>query len=111
MVCVIKHIPESLKKTQAEVIEGSSKRAGEDLEQESAKKQKLVEHVQDEVDDTAEMKIYMKIIPDDEIAIDDIPLSTKPSIIVDSKINKEGKISSYHLIRADGSSKRYTSMI
>nr|GEW80152.1 hypothetical protein [Tanacetum cinerariifolium] len=57
------------------------------------------------------MKIYMKIIPDDEIAIDVIPLATKPPIIVGWKIIKEGKISSYHLIRANGSSKRYASMI
>nr|GEU73319.1 hypothetical protein [Tanacetum cinerariifolium] len=53
----------------------------------------------------------MKIIPDDEIAIDAIPLATKPLIIVDWKIIKERRISSYHLIRADGSSKRYSSMI
>nr|GEY28326.1 hypothetical protein [Tanacetum cinerariifolium] len=56
------------------------------------------------------MKMYMKIIPDDEIVIDAIPLATKPPIIVDWKIIK-GKISSYYLIRADGSSKRYSSMI
>nr|GEU88907.1 non-lysosomal glucosylceramidase-like isoform X2 [Tanacetum cinerariifolium] len=57
------------------------------------------------------MKMYMKITPNDEIAIDAIPLATKPSIIVDWKIIKEGKISSYYLIRVDGSSKRYSSMI
>nr|GEY51504.1 hypothetical protein [Tanacetum cinerariifolium] len=56
-------------------------------------------------------ELYMKIIPDDEIAIDAIPLASKPPIIVDLKIIKEGKISSYHLIRGDGSSKRYPSMI
>nr|GEY75942.1 hypothetical protein [Tanacetum cinerariifolium]GEZ25319.1 hypothetical protein [Tanacetum cinerariifolium] len=39
------------------------------------------------------------------------PLATKPPIIVDWKIIKEGKISSYHIIRADESSKRYSSMI
>nr|GFC59169.1 hypothetical protein [Tanacetum cinerariifolium] len=57
------------------------------------------------------MKMYMMIIPDDEIAVDVIPLATKPPIIVDWKFIKDGKISSYHLIRADGSSKRYLSMI
>nr|GEY46508.1 hypothetical protein [Tanacetum cinerariifolium] len=72
------------------------------------------EHVEGEVDNDqreAEMKMYIKIIHDDEIAIDAIPLATKPLIIVDWKIIKEGKISSYHLIRADGSSKRYSSTI
>nr|GEX06227.1 hypothetical protein [Tanacetum cinerariifolium] len=49
----------------------------------------------------AEMKMYMKIIPNDEITIDDIPLATKPPIIVDWKIIKEGKINSYYLIKDD----------
>nr|GFC44033.1 hypothetical protein [Tanacetum cinerariifolium] len=59
----------------------------------------------------AEMKMYMNIVPDDEVAIDAIPLAIKPPIIVDWKIIKEGKINSYHIIRADRSSKRYSSMI
>nr|GEV41624.1 hypothetical protein [Tanacetum cinerariifolium] len=79
-------------KTRAE---GGSKRAGEELESDKSKKQKLDE----------------KIVSDDEVAINDIPLATKTLIIVDWKIIKEGKISSYHIIRADGSSKRYSSMI
>nr|GEU39099.1 hypothetical protein [Tanacetum cinerariifolium] len=58
-----------------------------------------------------EIKIYMRIVPDEEIAIDVIPLSTKPPVIVKDKIVKEGKISTYHIIRADESTKRYTSMI
>nr|GEZ08573.1 retrovirus-related Pol polyprotein from transposon TNT 1-94 [Tanacetum cinerariifolium] len=41
-----KNVEESLKKTQAEVTEGSSKRAGQELEQESAKKQKLAKQEQ-----------------------------------------------------------------
>nr|GEW68990.1 hypothetical protein [Tanacetum cinerariifolium] len=57
------------------------------------------------------MKLYMKIVPDEEIAIDAIPLSTKPLVIVEYKIVKEGKINTYHIIRADGSTKGYTSMI
>nr|GEY75489.1 protein FAR1-related sequence 5 [Tanacetum cinerariifolium] len=58
-----------------------------------------------------EMKLFVKIVPDEDIAIDDIPLATKPSVIVEYKIVKEGKISTYHIIRADRSTKRYTSMI
>nr|GFA47289.1 hypothetical protein [Tanacetum cinerariifolium] len=94
--------------------EGSSKRAGEKLKYDKSKKKKLDKQVEAEVDNDqreVEMKTYIKIIPDDDIAIDDIPLATKHPIIVDWKIIKEGKISSYHLIRADGSSKRYSSMI
>ncbi|GJS46185.1 hypothetical protein Tco_0596306 [Tanacetum coccineum] len=53
------------------------------------------------------MKELMKIVPDEEeVAVDAIPLATKPPSIVDWKIIKEGKISYYQIIRADGSSKR-----
>nr|GEX05583.1 ribonuclease H-like domain-containing protein [Tanacetum cinerariifolium] len=98
-------------KTRAE---RSSKREGGELESDKSKKHNLDEQVEAEVDNDqreTEMKMYTKIIHDDEIATDAIPLATKPPIIVDWKIIKEGKISSYHLIRADGSSKRYSSMI
>nr|GEZ47006.1 hypothetical protein [Tanacetum cinerariifolium] len=44
-----------------ELVEGSSKRAGEELTQESAKKQKVVDDKK-----TAELKQLMKIIPDEE---------------------------------------------
>nr|GEZ00054.1 hypothetical protein [Tanacetum cinerariifolium] len=88
---------------------GSSKRAGEELESDKSKKQKLDEKVEAKVDndqEEVEMKMYIKIVSDDEVAIDAIPLATKPPIIVDWKIIKEGKISSYHIIRANGSLKR-----
>ncbi|GJV94386.1 hypothetical protein Tco_1545963, partial [Tanacetum coccineum] len=42
---------------------------------------------------------------------DAIPLATKPPSIVDWKIIKEGKISQFHIIRADGSSIRYSAFI
>nr|GEV85227.1 hypothetical protein [Tanacetum cinerariifolium] len=63
------------------------------------------------VEPKPEMKMYMKIFSGDEVAIDAITLATKPPIIVDWKIIKEGKISSYHIISVDGSSKMYSSMI
>ncbi|GKB84079.1 hypothetical protein Tco_0956351 [Tanacetum coccineum] len=54
-----------------------------------------------------EARILVNIVPDEEeVAIDAIPLSTKPPCIVDWKIIKEGKISQFQIIRADGSSKR-----
>ncbi|GJR88918.1 hypothetical protein Tco_0212929 [Tanacetum coccineum] len=67
-------------------IERSSKRAKEELKSENLKKQKLDENVEAEVDDDQEeeeMKKHMEIVPDDEVAIDAIPLATKPPIIVD----------------------------
>ncbi|GJZ82945.1 ribonuclease H-like domain, reverse transcriptase, RNA-dependent DNA polymerase [Tanacetum coccineum] len=57
------------------------------------------------------MKKHMEIVPDDEVAIDAIPLATKPPIIIDWKIIKEGKMGYFQIIRVDGSSRRYSSMI
>ncbi|GKA42879.1 hypothetical protein Tco_0735539 [Tanacetum coccineum] len=94
--------------------EGSSKRVGEELESENLKKQKLDKNVEAKVDDDqeeAEMKKHMDVVPDDEVAIDAIPLATKPPIIVDWKIIKKGKMGYFQIIRADGNSKRYLSMI
>ncbi|GJU23645.1 putative reverse transcriptase domain-containing protein [Tanacetum coccineum] len=95
-------------KSQAE---GSKKRTREELESDNSKKQKIDENVEAKVDDEAEMKKHMEIVPDDEVAIDAIPLATKSPIIVDWKIIKEGKMGYFQIIRADGSSRRYSSMI
>ncbi|GJX68472.1 putative reverse transcriptase domain-containing protein [Tanacetum coccineum] len=99
-----KLVKESSKKADAEIAqESSSKRAGDELEQESIKKQKV-----DEDKETKELKSLMEVIPDEEeVAVDAIPLATKPPTIVDWKIHKEGKKSYYQIIRADGSSKMY----
>ncbi|GJS49244.1 hypothetical protein Tco_0599365 [Tanacetum coccineum] len=73
---------------RTDLVEGSSKRAGDELEQEVTKKQK-VDDVQEtaKVDDNqeaAKIKELMKIIPDEEeVALDAIPLATKPPTIVD----------------------------
>ncbi|GKB01315.1 hypothetical protein Tco_0829359 [Tanacetum coccineum] len=94
------------------------KRAGKEQKQESSKRQRMEddketdEHEEAKEDDEAEMKKHMEVVQDDEeIAIDAIPLATKPPIIVEYKIVKEGQKGFYHLIRADGSSNRYSSMI
>ncbi|GKC68036.1 putative ribonuclease H-like domain-containing protein [Tanacetum coccineum] len=47
------------------------------------------------------------VLDKEEVAIDVIPLATKPPSIVDWKIHKEGKKIYYQIIRADGSSKMY----
>ncbi|GJV68382.1 hypothetical protein Tco_1483891 [Tanacetum coccineum] len=94
--------------------EGSSKRAGDELESDKSKKQKIDEHVEAEKDDDqeeAEMKRHIEIVKDDEVAIDAILLATKPPIIVVYKIDKDGRVGYFKLIRAYGSSKRYSSMI
>ncbi|GJX64340.1 hypothetical protein Tco_0298683 [Tanacetum coccineum] len=73
---------------------------------------KKVEQKVDDDQEAAKMKELMKIIPDEEeVAVDAIPLATKPPSIFDWKIVKEGKISYHQIIRANGSSKRYSAFI
>ncbi|GJV01413.1 hypothetical protein Tco_1334982 [Tanacetum coccineum] len=88
--------------------EESFKRAGDELEFDMSKKQKIDKHVEVEKDDQkeAEMKRHIEIVKDDEVAIDAIPLATKPPVIVEYKIDKDGRMRYFKLIRADGSSKR-----
>ncbi|GJX11338.1 hypothetical protein Tco_0201197 [Tanacetum coccineum] len=99
-----KLVEESSKKVEAEIAQESSlKRAGTELEQESIKKQKV-----DKDKETSELQRVIEIIPDkEEVAIDAIPLATKPLSIIDYKIHKERKKTYYQIIRADGSSKMY----
>nr|GEV56412.1 hypothetical protein [Tanacetum cinerariifolium] len=97
------------------------KKAGFDLQQGSSKKQRL-DHQTEETEEEAgaegdsdqeveELKLYMRIIPEKDIAIEAIPLAIKPSVIIEYKIVKEVKINTYHITRANGSTRRYTSMI
>ncbi|GJT42679.1 hypothetical protein Tco_0951394 [Tanacetum coccineum] len=88
---------------RTDLVEGSSKRAGEELEQESTKKQKV-----DEDKDIAELQSLMEVIPDKkEVSIDDVPLAIKSPSIVGWKIHKEGKKSYYQIMRAYGKSQMY----
>ncbi|GJS49713.1 hypothetical protein Tco_0599834 [Tanacetum coccineum] len=90
------------------------KRAGKEQQKESSKKQKVKEEKEsEEVDeiDEAELKKLLVIKKDEDIAIDAIPLATKLPVIIDYKLHKEGMLVHYQLIRADESSKRYSSMI
>ncbi|GKC90678.1 hypothetical protein Tco_1151327 [Tanacetum coccineum] len=66
-------------KNMEDLVEGSSKRAEEELEKESTKKQKV-----DEDKDTTELQSLMEVITDEEeVAIDVVPLATKSPSIVD----------------------------
>ncbi|GKA94219.1 hypothetical protein Tco_0816205 [Tanacetum coccineum] len=108
------HMDSEVVKSSETRTEGSSKRAGDELEYDKSKKQKIDEHVEAEKDDDQEeerMKRHIKIVKDDKVAIDAIPLATKPPMIVEYKIDKNGRMGYFKLIRADGSSKRYSSMI
>ncbi|GKA38106.1 hypothetical protein Tco_0724671 [Tanacetum coccineum] len=100
---------ESSKRTEDELESDKSKKAESSEKKAEGSRKKSIEVKED---DEAEMKKHMEVVQDDEeIAIDVIPLATKPLIIVEYKIVKEGQKGFYHLIRADGSSNRYSSMI
>ncbi|GJT09239.1 hypothetical protein Tco_0856281 [Tanacetum coccineum] len=95
-------VKESSKKEKAEIAQkSSSKRVGEELEQESSKKQKIDDKEEtaevDEDKEITEFQRLVKIVPNDadDIAIDVIPLATKPLSIVYWKIYKEDKKSYY----------------
>nr|GFA50326.1 hypothetical protein [Tanacetum cinerariifolium] len=86
-VAMDSEVMEGSKKTQVEVTEGSSKRVGYEIEQESAKRQRL-----EKEDDTVGMKRCLEIVPkDDDVTIEATPLSSKSLTIADYKIYKEGK--------------------
>ncbi|GKD75785.1 hypothetical protein Tco_1334067 [Tanacetum coccineum] len=58
-----------------------------EMKRENTKKQKG-----DDDQEEVEMKRHIKIVKDDEVAIDAIPLATKPLVIVDYKIDKDGRM-------------------
>nr|GEU68356.1 hypothetical protein [Tanacetum cinerariifolium] len=82
---------------------GKGKRAGEELIQESNKKQKVEDDKEKD-----KLKWLMETISDEEeVAIDVIPLAVKSLRIVDWKIHKEGKKGYYQIVRADEKSQIY----
>ncbi|GJT21562.1 hypothetical protein Tco_0891499 [Tanacetum coccineum] len=99
----------------SEVQESKEKKEeGKEQQKESLKKQKVEEEKESEEvdeDNEVELKKLLVIKNDEDIAIDTIPLATKLPVIIDYKLHKEGMLVHYQLIRANGSSKRYSSMI
>nr|GEV18757.1 hypothetical protein [Tanacetum cinerariifolium] len=91
-------------KDKAELTqEINSKRAGDELDQERSKKQKV-----EDDKEFKELKRCLEIIPDDgdDVTIDATPLSIK-TLIIDYKIYKEEKKSYFQIFRADGNSHMY----
>ncbi|GJX84149.1 hypothetical protein Tco_0333630 [Tanacetum coccineum] len=96
-------VKESSKKAKAEMAqESSSKRAREELEQEVAKKQKMKDDKEKE-----DLKQCFEIVQDDKVAIDAIPIATKPAPIVNFQIHRKGRNGYYEIMGANGSSKIY----
>nr|GFA30017.1 hypothetical protein [Tanacetum cinerariifolium] len=83
-----KLVEENTKEAQEKIAqESSSNRAGDELEQEIAKKQKI-----EDENESATLKICLEIVSNDgdEVTIDATPLSVK-TLIIDYKIYKEGR--------------------
>ncbi|GJT49422.1 hypothetical protein Tco_0975579 [Tanacetum coccineum] len=83
-----------LKRRSYEEIHKLFDKAYKQLESDKSKKQKIDKHVEAEKDDQeeAKMKRHIEIVKDDDVAIDAIPLATKPPVIVEYKIDKDGRI-------------------
>nr|GFA95224.1 hypothetical protein [Tanacetum cinerariifolium]GFB01842.1 hypothetical protein [Tanacetum cinerariifolium] len=93
-----------LVKGSEKAAEGSSKRAGSNLEQEDAKRQRI-----EEENEAVELKRCLEIILDDndDVTIKATPISSKSSTIVDYKIYKEGRKSFFKIIKKDANSQNY----
>ncbi|GJV70490.1 hypothetical protein Tco_1490485 [Tanacetum coccineum] len=77
-----------------ELVKESSKKAEEEMAQESSSKR-------------AREELEQEIVQDDEVAINAIPLATKPAPIVKFQIHRKGWNGYYEIMTADGSSKTY----
>ncbi|GJS26402.1 hypothetical protein Tco_0487022 [Tanacetum coccineum] len=81
---------ESSKGAEDELEADKSKMAESSEEKAKASRKKMLdEHEEVEKDDEAELKKHLVIVKDDEIAIDAIPLATKPHVIVEYKFLKK----------------------
>nr|GEY26326.1 hypothetical protein [Tanacetum cinerariifolium] len=100
---------EVMKRDGFDLLQGSSKK--QRLDQQTEETEEEAEAQRDSDQEAEELKLYMRIIPKEDIAIEAIHLAIKPLVIIEYKIVKEGKISTYHITRADGSTRSYTLMI
>nr|GFA56170.1 hypothetical protein [Tanacetum cinerariifolium] len=100
-------VPEKEVSPEKEVKVESSKREGESLEQEIAKKQKMKQ-------ETGELKKNLQIVPDDDdVYTDATPLASK-ILIIDYKIHTERNRPYFKIIRADGNHRlffRFSAML
>ncbi|GJR56190.1 hypothetical protein Tco_1406711 [Tanacetum coccineum] len=82
--------------------ESNFKRVGDELEQEPTKKQKV-----DDDKEREDLQQCFELVTEEDVAIDAIPLATKPVPIVNFQIHRKGRNGYYEIIRADGSAKTY----
>ncbi|GKA03750.1 hypothetical protein Tco_0676531 [Tanacetum coccineum] len=83
-------------------VDDSTKRAGTELEQEVAKKQKV-----DDDKEREDLQQCFELVIEEDVAIDAIPLATKHAPIVNFQIHRKGRNGYYEIMRADGNAKTY----
>ncbi|GKD89041.1 hypothetical protein Tco_1364548 [Tanacetum coccineum] len=77
------------KGTEDKLKSDKSKKAENSKEKAKGSRKKILdEHEEVKVDDEAELKKHLVIVKDDDIAIDAIPLATKPPVILKYKLLK-----------------------
>ncbi|GJU19659.1 hypothetical protein Tco_1153001 [Tanacetum coccineum] len=82
--------------------ESGFKRIGDELEQEHTKKKKM-----DDDKERKDLQQCFELVTEEVVAINAIPLATKPAPIVNFQIHRKGRNGYYEIMRADGSSKTY----
>nr|GEU66986.1 hypothetical protein [Tanacetum cinerariifolium] len=94
-----------LKKGEKKIKEEGSKRKGKNLEQDTAKKQRIDE-------DAEELKRHLQIVAndDDDVYTEATPLASKV-LVVDYQIHHENNKPYYKIIRVDGTHKLFLSFI
>nr|GEY54836.1 hypothetical protein [Tanacetum cinerariifolium] len=93
-----KVVKQRTRKEKVEKDQTAKKQKDDEIEHDNLKKQKL-----EEQEEAKELKKNLDIVTDDEddVFVNVTPLSSKPSIIMDYKIYKEGKKEHFQIFRAN----------
>nr|GEV44730.1 hypothetical protein [Tanacetum cinerariifolium] len=78
---------EVMKRARFDLQKGSSKK--QRLDQQTKETEEEAEAQGDRDQEVEELKLYMRIIPEEDIVIEAIPLAIKPLVIIQYKIRKE----------------------
>nr|GFC42515.1 hypothetical protein [Tanacetum cinerariifolium] len=102
-----KKIKAPKKRTRKENVEkdqSAKRQKGDEIKKDNAEEQEMEEQQEAE-----ELKRNLEIVPDDEddVFVNVAPLASKPLIIMDYKIYKEGKQEHFQIIRANGNHQMY----
>nr|GEZ55808.1 hypothetical protein [Tanacetum cinerariifolium] len=100
----IKALKKRTRKENVEKDQSAKRQKGDEIKKDNAEEQEMEEQQEAE-----ELKRNLEIVPDDEddVFVNVAPLASKPLIIMDYKIYKEGKQEHFQIIRANGNHQMY----